>query len=312
MAMDSLTNGAAACAIWGFNHIRNVAYVDTLMKFYQELHKVSRIFSEGKQEKDLPVKGCRVAVYKHGKNLYYVALNPTAKKVVSTVHFPDEPTQVTFYLDNKIIKTPSGKLTINFEPFSAFVLGTKPLPKADALPKRPVGQNPFIQECNERYLMANRKVYKGSGNWIWDATKIKNNAKCRVALEFSLTDTDVPVELLCAADDGATIYLNGFEVKKIDDWRNMYSLNLRKYVRHGSNLLVIEGQDIGSLPCGILAELNINGKKFVSDLTWKSIPLKEKIPAQKTNDFDQLPQVKVMAKYGDKPWGRNVKIIPEK
>ena len=311
MAMDSLTNGAAACAVWGFGHIRSVKYVDTLMTLFSELHKVSRIFSEGKQEKDLPVKDCRIAVYKHGKNIYYVALNPTGKKVTTTVALPDKPQQVTFYLDNKTVKTPAGKVTLTFAPYSAYVLGAKELPKAAVLPKKPVGQNPFRNECQQRYMRANRKFYEGKANWIWDAAKLQANAKCRVALEFNLADTDVPVELLCAADDGATIYLNGFEVKKIDDWRNMYGMNLRKFLRHGSNLLVIEGQDIGSLPCGILAELNINGKKLLSDNQWKVLPIEGKVPARKPANYDKLSAIKVMAKYGDKPWGKMVKVIPE-
>ena len=160
-------------------------------------------------------------------------------------------------------------------------------------------------------MRANRKFYEGKANWIWDAAKLQANAKCRVALEFNLADTDVPVELLCAADDGATIYLNGFEVKKIEDWRNMYGMNLRKFLRHGSNLLVIEGQDIGSLPCGILAELNINGKKLLSDNQWKVLPIEGKVPARKPANYDKLSAIKVMAKYGDKPWGKMVKVIPE-
>ena len=210
------------------------------------------------------------------------------------------------------MKTPSGKLTLTLAPYSAFVFGAKELPKAAVLPKKSVGPNPFAKECNDRYMMANRKVYNGIANWIWDATKLKENAKCRVALEFHLNNTDVPVELLCAADDSATIYLNGFKVKKIDDWHNMYAMNLRKYLTHGSNFLVIEGQDIGSLPCGVLAELNINGKKLVSDTRWRVIPLEGKIPSKKLANYEKLPIVKVMAKYGDKPWGRAVKIFPEK
>lgn len=312
MAFDSMTNGAAACAVWGFNHIRSVAYVETLMKMFRELHLVSRLFSEGKQLADLPVKGLRIAVIRHGSNIYYIALNPAGKEQTISVVLPDKPEKVLFQLDSRTVKTPGGKLGLKLAPYTAAVFGANPLPPAAVLPKVPAGPNPFAGECADRFQRANWPKYTGSASWIWDGKRIQKNAVCRLAREFQLKDTDVPAELLCAADDAAVVWLNGFEVFRIREWNNMFSMKLRKYLRHGSNLLVIEGKDIGSLPCGILAELRIDGGKTVSDGQWKALPPEGPVPERKPAGFDQLPAAKVMAPFGAAPWGRNIKIMPVK
>ncbi|MBR7103443.1 MAG: hypothetical protein IKC65_00710 [Lentisphaeria bacterium] len=310
MALDAITNGATGCKVWGFRNISQLHYTETLMVMFREMHRLAPLFNQSVQQPDLSCKALRIVPFKLGKGTFYVALNPVNEARKTDIVLPGSPREIKFYLDGRTQKTVNGKLSLSLAPYRATVFGADDLPAAAPLPPQPA-KNPFAEDCLARYKHLHKEPYTGQANWIWDPQKLTVNGKCRLGITFEVKDPTRPVTLYCAADDAAIVYVNGFEVARFQNWQSMVTLNLRKYLRRGENFLVIEGEDIGALPCGILAELVNDGRKVLSDSSWKTLPATGKVPAKRPADFAGRPSAKVIAPYGAAPWGRQVKREPE-
>ena len=67
--------------------------------------------------------------------------------------------------------------------------------------------------------------------------------------------------------------------------------------------------DKGGLPCGVLAELQIEGQKIVSDASWLTMPLeKETTEIPSTEKLAAGNSAKIIAPYGGGVWRKRVKI----
>ena len=76
------------------------------------------------------------------------------------------------------------------------------------------------------------------------------------------------------ADDAFDLYVNGEQIAKSDGWTIMLKVDLKPYLKKGTNHVVIHGIDAGGLPCGILCELQIDGQTIVTDTSWLTLPQK--------------------------------------
>src|SRR6266700_4319001 len=65
----------------------------------------------------------------------------------------------------------------------------------------------------------------------------------------------VDAHLDITADDGFTVWVNGAPVGKGDRWDRVYRFDVHKHLRHGKNVLAVEGVNRRG-PAGLLVRLN--------------------------------------------------------
>ncbi|HYF36564.1 MAG TPA: heme-binding protein, partial [Prosthecobacter sp.] len=136
--------------------------------------------------------------------------------------------------------------------------------------------------------------------WIWD----KKGAKGREAVSFKKTfDVAGPVKaasLLFTCDNGAVARLNGKAVAENPDWQQPTKADLAKHLKPGANEIIFDATNKGG-SAAFIAKIEIetaDGKKSLIESSgeWLARPTGEK-------DAEWKPAV-VLAKYGDKPWGK--------
>ncbi|MFT3882299.1 MAG: c-type cytochrome [Gemmatales bacterium] len=113
------------------------------------------------------------------------------------------------------------------------------------------------------------------------------------------------------ADDGFTVWFNGHEVGTGDTWRQIYRFDVKKWAKHGTNVIAVAANNTSPSAAGLLARMTVtpNGKSkmaFNSDVSWKSTATEP--PANWTQiDFNDSAwnPVHVIGSYGTtKPWGK--------
>ena len=112
-----------------------------------------------------------------------------------------------------------------------------------------------------------------------------------------------------AADDAFELYVNGNFVVKNNGWAITTKIDIKPYLVKGTNYVAIHGMDKGGLPCGILAELQMDGKTIATDASWLTLPIKE--GATEMPSSEQLANgkpAKIITPYGGGVWRKRVKI----
>ena len=107
-----------------------------------------------------------------------------------------------------------------------------------------------------------------------------------------------------AVDDFSTIYLNGHLIDKTQDWNILHEFDLSPELQDGRNILMIRGSDSGALPCGVLAELHVDGQVMLSGDEWLTKPAKteEQPPAT----LDGFKKAHIVCPYGGGAWRESV------
>ena len=162
---------------------------------------------------------------------------------------------------------------------------------------------------NKNYLMdrAARQPYKGNANWIWNADN-KGVIGCRtlVSRTFEVTDINQKATLLVATDDISSVYFNGEFIGKTENWDTMFQFDLTGKLVEGQNIITIDAEDTGSLPCGVLAELRLADKTaFVTDKSWLAKPLETDVKFDPKSTEGFMPAI-ILTPYGGGAWGTGV------
>ena len=118
-----------------------------------------------------------------------------------------------------------------------------------------------------------------TGKWIWKPGEATPAAGEKVTFRKSFTLEEVPKKAIAVVtvDNSYELWVNGKKLRADDNWMTVEGVNLKPALKKGGNFIQIIATNGGSGPnaAGAYFEAEIDGKKIVSDESWKWTP---KIP----------------------------------
>ena len=315
MAFDMLLNGGTGFGLWGTHYVKRASFYDTIHKTTRELHTLSGLFIHGKQLADIASgnENVRIVPIKRDNAFYYAVVNLSSDKEAECAFEPLAPAQsFTVYATGATITPAAGKISLSLKPLEVILFGSAPLPApVYELPTRNEelekvdGGNPIGKYCDaiaEKYM--NLTPYKGTAKWLWDKTPA-SEACTWLATDFTIPADAKQVIIKIAADDYAFIYVNGKTLGKASSYDIMHLFDATTLCKPNKNTLLIKGIDGGAAPCGVLAEIVVDGKLIkISDETWlaKETTAKSDLP----KSLEDFKPAFVVAPYGKGAWGTKV------
>jgi alpha-L-rhamnosidase len=164
--------------------------------------------------------------------------------------------------------------------------------------------------------------YSGTptANWIWntaDAASTTTAGTIYLRKTFIVTDpsTISSAVLRVNGDDGETAFVNGTQVTTspgtVDNgWQTSQVANIKSLLVAGTNVIAIEGLDTEANASGIIAAVQLDTTRIVTDGTWKALPGTPASPPAgwNTASFDDSawPAANVLGAYGIAPWNTGV------
>lgn len=157
------------------------------------------------------------------------------------------------------------------------------------------------------------------GDWIWfpegDPRKDAPAATRCFRRTFDLP-SGLPIkraQLLITADNGFTVWINGQELGSSTSWQVPKRISAGALLKPGTNLVAVLAKNdpgpSGANPAGLLASLQIEmsdgtSVSVLSDATWLAAKTPDTGWTNATAfDDSGWEHAKVIAKYGDGPWG---------
>lgn len=130
-------------------------------------------------------------------------------------------------------------------------------------------------------------------SWIWGADQNKN-----YIVRKTFTGPAQFAFLRAACDNAMTVWVNGQKVAAGDSWENPVDADLKALLKPGENLIEAEISNAGG-PAAFVAKIALLGRDgkdrfVVTDDSWE---------IAESRDAKEWSKPKVVAKYGDKPWG---------
>ena len=152
--------------------------------------------------------------------------------------------------------------------------------------------------------------------WIWHdnhGKAIQTNEVRYFRKTFEAKGKFNKVLLSAAADDEASIYINGKEVAHPKEFSKPVYEDVTSEVKPGQNVIAVRGHNISSDVAAVLVMLEFkSGKRnvsyFVSDETWLASDKEEK--GWRESDFNdsRWSKARSKGKLGDQPWGDVFKV----
>jgi len=153
-------------------------------------------------------------------------------------------------------------------------------------------------------------------HWIWHdnhGAAIQTNEVRYFRKTFEYNGRLTKASLSVAADDEATVYINGKEVAHPKTWEKATYQEVTDEVKRGRNVIAIRGRNITSDTAGVLATLQIlSGKRsdvfIITDESWLASD-KEQTGWRELNfDDSGWSKARSKGKLGDQPWGDVLKV----
>jgi len=158
----------------------------------------------------------------------------------------------------------------------------------------------------------------GLGSWIW-AARTFDRQTCQLWRSFEIpADAKVTnAHLLMTADNEHTLFLDGRELGRGAEWRNLCQYDLAQLMSPGRHVLAVmafNSTDYAGMIFGLQIGL-ADGRviEIKSDSDWRIVPEGVRGWEKMTEAPDSWPAATVVAALGDKPWwGRpdNIEVIP--
>ena len=321
MAYDTMLNGCTGYGLWGTHYAVSKEFYDAIHQATSELHQLSGLFLNGTQLSDLDSgnKNVRVVPLKCGGNTYYAVMNLVEADSACILRGIQAGAEgVTVYQSGAKLRPVDGVLKLELAPLEVMMFGESPLPPpvyelpaVNAELEKVDGGHPIdaeVQKDLDRY--ANSTFYSGKANWIWskEGANVASSA-IWATRTFTITDTTKPAMLLVAADDASTVYINGELLGRTEAWQIMGQFDLKGKLKAGENTLLIKAEDFGTLPCGLLVDLWIDGKStFITDASWSVKPAapKDEMPS----NLEGFASAFVIGAYGTGAWGTKLVYKP--
>jgi len=145
------------------------------------------------------------------------------------------------------------------------------------------------------------------GSWIWDAKTYDGQT-----VQFWRT-FDIPAHgkasharLLVTADNEFSYYLDGRELGRGDDWRELFDFNLTPLMSPGRHVLAIKAFNSVKLAGMILGlRVDLADGRFIeikSDPSWRIVPNEEKDFTEMIKPHTNWPAATIIAAMGRPPW----------
>jgi hypothetical protein len=145
------------------------------------------------------------------------------------------------------------------------------------------------------------------GSWIWDARTFDGQT-CRFWRTFDIPPNSkiISARLLLTADNEFTLYLDGREVGRGVEWRELMDFNLVELLRPGRHVLAIEAVN-PFREAGVLLGMRIelaDGQRIEikSDPTWRIVPEHTKNWKEMARPAANWPEATVVGTVGTFPW----------
>jgi signal transduction histidine kinase len=169
---------------------------------------------------------------------------------------------------------------------------------------------------------ANSEFYlsptNGLGSWIW-TDKTFDQQYCQLWKSFLVPDFSrvVKARLAMTADNEFTLYLDGRELGRGDEWRELFVFDLTQILTPGRHIVAIKAFNSSSF-AGVLFGLHVDladGRilEVKSDPSWRIVPEGVKRWTQETESRIAWPAATIMAPLGGSPWWtkpQNINVMP--
>jgi putative heme-binding domain-containing protein len=152
--------------------------------------------------------------------------------------------------------------------------------------------------------------------WIWHdnhGAAIQTNEVRYFRKTFEAKPRFNKVLLSAAADDEATIYINGKQVAHPKDFSKPAYEDVTSQVKRGRNVIAVRGLNINSDVAGVLVMLEMKtgkqrGEFVVSDETWLASDEEKEGWRELNFDDSAWSKARSKGKLGDQPWGDVLKV----
>ncbi|MBQ6473434.1 MAG: hypothetical protein IJJ33_15720 [Victivallales bacterium] len=304
MCFDSLLHQASGVIYWGSNNVVEPQFLRHVLASCAEVESLSRLLAEGRRRLLSEQDDLAVHELEFGGLRWLAVLNCSTRE--REVSFPAPcfgNGLVTVFHEQRKVECREGVLQDRFRPYSVHLYGVAPLPPAYREPPLWQGKNDPLEEFCRRVRDPGAK-YAGTANWLWEestAATVAGKAFLRRHLKL-----DAPVKsatILASVDDYASLTVNGQPCASFGGWSQLTKVDITHLLRIGDNLMLVEAEDAGHLPCAFLAEIHLehmDGQStvIITDDQWESAA---------TEDGPWHP-AKVIAPYGQGAWGRKVQL----
>lgn len=122
------------------------------------------------------------------------------------------------------------------------------------------------------------REWLGGARWIWDEAGAQTNApkgtvyfRKAFDLPASVDDIEQAIAVL-ACDNLLALFVNGNKIAESKDWNRPVSVDLRKHLVPGRNVIAVQATNTADGPAGLIAHVRIEAKQevinFRSDASW--------------------------------------------
>jgi len=154
----------------------------------------------------------------------------------------------------------------------------------------------------------------GLGSWIWEETTT-NNQTCQFwnTLEIPAGASVTKARLVITADNEFTLFLDGRELGRGVEWRELYVFDLTPLLTPGRHVLAVQcynGAFFAGLLFGLRADLaDGESLEIKSDQSWRIVP--EGVSRWKTQTEAQIdwPPATIIAPLGGNPWWKTPEAV---
>jgi signal transduction histidine kinase len=147
----------------------------------------------------------------------------------------------------------------------------------------------------------------GLGSWIWEE-KTLDNQTCQLWKTFEIPKTGsvTNARLVMTVDNEFTLYLDGRELGRGAEWRELFVFDLTPLLTPGRHVLAVNCYN-GSFFAGMLLGLQINladGRciEIESDKSWRIVPEGVTRWEKRTEAEAEWPAATIIAPLGGSPW----------
>jgi signal transduction histidine kinase len=145
------------------------------------------------------------------------------------------------------------------------------------------------------------------GAWIWDA-KTFDGQTCQFwrAFDVPANSKVASARLFITVDNEFVLYLDGREIGRGDDWRQLFNYDLTQLIYPGKHVLAIKAfnsVDYAGMTLGMRVEL-ADGQfvEIKSDQNWRIVPNEAKNWKEMTKAHAAWPAATIVAALGNLPW----------
>lgn len=158
----------------------------------------------------------------------------------------------------------------------------------------------------------------GLGSWIW-ANKTFDRQTCQLwrSFEIPASTTVTRARLLMTVDNEFTLFLDGRELGRGVEWRELFDFDLTQLMSPGRHVLAVRAFNSSSA-AGMLFGLRVNladGQiiDVRSDQSWRIVPDGVRGWEKRTEASDSWPAATIKAALGAAPWWtkpENMNVMP--